>query len=170
METNALPTYDQSDNTTGCCPRFKPEGWDEQDLHFKNKLFVRAKTRHLFHIPINMGSVFKRTFEAIEAAEAQREDDVIVMSRDLSPWTAEHLFSVDKSVPGQETVLLSGDFQTKIFEGPFKDVPKWCNEVQDELSVQGKEVQDIYYFYTTCPKCAKTYGKNYVVALAEIAA
>ena len=25
-----------------------------------------------------------------------------------------------------------------------------------------------YYFYTTCPKCAKEYGKNYVVAVSEV--
>lgn len=169
METNILPAYDMSDNPTGCCPRFMPDGWDDQDLHFKNKLFVRAKTRSLFHIPINMGSVFERTYDAIQAAEAQKDDDIIIMSRDLSPWTSEHLFSVDKTVPGQETVLLNGDFHTKVFEGPFKDAPNWCKEVEDDLSVRGKEVQDIYFFYTTCPKCAKTYGKNYVVALAQMA-
>jgi hypothetical protein len=26
----------------------------------------------------------------------------------------------------------------------------------------------MYFFYTTCPKCAKKYGKNYVVILAQI--
>jgi len=26
----------------------------------------------------------------------------------------------------------------------------------------------MYFFYTTCPKCAKKYGKNYVVILAEV--
>ena len=25
----------------------------------------------------------------------------------------------------------------------------------------------IWFFYTTCPKCAKAYGKNYVVGVAE---
>ena len=44
METNALPKYDMSDNPTICCPRFNTEGWDEQELHFKDKLFVNAKT------------------------------------------------------------------------------------------------------------------------------
>lgn len=26
----------------------------------------------------------------------------------------------------------------------------------------------LYVFYTTCPKCAREYGKNYVVILAEV--
>lgn len=56
MEINALPKYDKSYNPTNCCPRFKPEGWNEQELRFRNKLFVKANTRSIFHIPINMGS------------------------------------------------------------------------------------------------------------------
>ena len=26
----------------------------------------------------------------------------------------------------------------------------------------------LYFFYTTCPKCAKYYGKNYVVLVAQV--
>lgn len=32
----------------------------------------------------------------------------------------------------------------------------------------GKETEKIFYFYTTCPGCAKFYRKNYVVAVAKI--
>lgn len=46
MEENRTPVYDGSDNPTACCPRFKPDGWDGQDLHFKEKLFVKARTRN----------------------------------------------------------------------------------------------------------------------------
>lgn len=42
METNALPKYDESDNPANCCPRFNPEGWYEQELHFKEKLNVKV--------------------------------------------------------------------------------------------------------------------------------
>jgi len=33
---------------------------------------------------------------------------------------------------------------------------------------QGKDVQKLYRYYTTCPKCAKKYGKHYVVILAQV--
>jgi NMD protein affecting ribosome stability and mRNA decay len=26
---------------------------------------------------------------------------------------------------------------------------------------------EMYFFYTTCPKCARKYGKNYVAILAQ---
>ena len=168
MDINALPKYDMSDNPTGCCPRFKSEGWDEQELHFKDKLFVKAKTRSLFHIPINMGSVFPKTLEAIESNNAMGEDEFLVLSYDPSPWTSEHYFSVTKEIPGQQMVQLSGDYMTKVFEGPYKNAPKWEREMQAYVEDKGKDMKHTYFFYTTCPKCAKYYGKNYVVAVAEL--
>ena len=116
MEINALPKYDMSDNPTKCCPRFKQEGWDDQELHFKDKLFVKVKTRSIFHIPINMGSVYPKTFKAIEEANAFSDDNFIVLSHDPSAWTGEHYFSVTKEVPNAEMVTLSGDYLTKVFE------------------------------------------------------
>ena len=168
METNALPKYDMTDNPTGCCPRFHSENWDGQDLQFRDKLFVRAKTRSLAHIPLNMGSVFRKTFKAIEDADAFSDTNFIVLSRDPSAWSAEHLFAVNKEVPGHEMVQLTGDFVTKVFEGPYKQVPRWCEELTQRIKANGKEVKHTYFFYTMCPKCAKTYGKNYVVGVAEI--
>ena len=128
MEINALPKYDMSDNPTNCCPRFNSEGWDEQKLSFKDKLFVKAKTRSIFHIPINMSSVFPKTFSAIDKAHAKGEDEFIVLSYDPSVWTGEHYFSVIKDVPGQKMIHMTGDYLTKVFEGPYKNVPKWEKE------------------------------------------
>ncbi len=168
MEVNTLPHYDTSDNQTGCCPRFNTEGWDERELHFENKLFLKAETKSLFHIPTNMGSVFSKTFGDIESADAHSDGDFIVMSRDPSMWKGEHYFSVTRDVPGHEMVQLSGDFLTKVFEGPFRDIGKWEKEMESYLHSKGLTQKMAYYFYTTCPKCAKVYGKNYVVAVAEV--
>jgi len=168
METNQTPFYDQSENTTGCCPRFKPEGWDDQALHFEGKTFARAKTRSLMHIPLNMGSVFTKTFTAIENAGAVDADQMIVLSRDLSPWSAEHLFPVTKPVPGEKMVTLSGDYRTKVFNAPYRAIYKLGEAFEDQLEAEGLDVDEMYFFYTTCPKCAKAYGENYMVAVAEV--
>lgn len=168
MEINALPKYDMSDNPTNCCPKFNTEGWDEQDLHFKDKLFVKAKTRSIFHIPINMGSVFSKVQSAMENENAIDENNLIILSYDPSAWSGEHYFSTNKNIPGQEMVRLSGDYLTKIFEGPYKNVPEWEKEMIAFVEGKGKKIKKTYYFYTTCPKCAKFYGKNYVVAVSEV--
>jgi len=168
MEINALPKYDMSDNPTNCCPRFNPEGWDEKDLHFKDKLFVKAKTKSIAHMPINMGSIYKKTFSSIEKADAMEKDNFIVLSYDPSAWSGEHFFSVSKEVPGLEMVRMTGDYLTKVFEGPYKNVSKWAKEIQEFVETKGKHANKTYFFYTTCPKCAKFYDKNYVVAVSEI--
>ena len=167
MQTNEIPAYDVTDNDTNCCPRFHPEPWDRQTLHFDNKPFVRAGTVSLFHMPLNMGSVFKRTFEAIEHAHAT-EGGFMVLSHDDSAWHAEHLFSVTRPVAGADMVFLSGDFLTKVFEGPYSQARDWCVQMAEYVRQQGRELDTLYFFYTTCPRCAKHYGKNYVVGVAKV--
>jgi hypothetical protein len=38
----------------------------------------------------------------------------------------------------------------------------------DYVRQREKQLKKLYFFYTTCPKCAKYYGKNYVVLLAQV--
>lgn len=167
MQVNMIPPYDSSDNPTGCCPRFNPQGWEGRHLQFQNKLFVRVTTWSIFHIPLNIGSVFEQTFKDIEAVGAYDENNFIVLSRDLSPWISEHYFAVSKDVPGHDVRRLTGNYLTKVFEGPFKNAPTWHNEMKAYVKSEGNEADKIYFFYTTCPKCVKYYGKNYVVAVAK---
>lgn len=147
---------------------FLQKSQDDQDLHFENKLFLKSKTRSLFHIPLNMGSVFAKTFTAMEKADAMDMDDLIVLSYDPSLWTGEHFFAVRKEVPGQENVRLNGDYLTKVFEGPYKSVPKFEKEMVKFVESKGRKVKKTYFFYTTCPKCMKHYGENYMVAVSEV--
>ena len=167
MQTNQVPKYDMSVNTTGCCPKFNPEGWDAQELHFRDKPMVRAVTMSAMHVPLNMGRVFGRVQRHIAQSEAFDPEDCIVLTRDTSPWAAEHLFSVTRPVASEEMTTLSGDFITKVFEGPYRDARHWYQEMLDMVSARGATPGDVYFFYTTCPRCAKAYGKNYVIGVAE---
>ena len=164
METNAPPRYDASDNPTGCCPRFRPEGWDGAEMHFVDKPFVRARTHSIMHVPLDMGRVFGRVQGAIAKAGAEPPAARLVLSRDLSPYAAEHLFAVDRPVPGEEMTTLSGDFRTRVFEGPYRRVPTWHRALDPEAA---RGADDVWFFYTTCPKCARAYGRNYVVGVVR---
>jgi hypothetical protein len=157
-------------NPTGCCPKFNPEGWDAQELHFSDKPFVKARSRSVLHVPLNMGSVFSRVLKHVEQAGALGADDFIVLSRDLSPWASEHLFAVAKSVPNEEMTTLTGDFVTKVFEGPYRQARRWHREMRRLGRDRNAAPAEIWFFYTTCPKCARAYGKNYVVGVAALAA
>jgi hypothetical protein len=120
------------------------------------------------HIPVNMGKVFERVQKHIVEADAYDPDDTIILSRDVSPWQAEHYFSVSRDIDSEEMVALSGDYLTKVFEGPYNQAKAWFGEMQELARSRGAEPGKIYFFYTTCPKCAKAYGKNYVVGVVEV--
>ncbi|MDU8911620.1 hydrolase [Aestuariicoccus sp. MJ-SS9] len=168
MDTNALPRYDTGTNTTGCCPKFNPIGWDNQTLHFRDKPFVRALTKSAMHVPLNMGTVFTRVQEHIEDSAAFDPEQMIVLSHDLSPWEGEHFFAVTREVEDEEMVTLSGDYMTRVFEGPYSQAKDWMHDMEVAARANGKEPKTVYMFYTTCPRCAKAYGENYVVGVVEV--
>ena len=168
MRVNELPKQDMDKSETGCCPKFNPKPWEEENVTFDKKLFVKAKTMNFLHIPLNMGSVIGKTWEKIQKAGADSKNEFVILSIDSSPWVGEHYFAVNKDVPDVETTRLSGTYLTKVFEGPFKEAGKWVKQTQDYIKSKGKTLKNLYFYYTTCPKCAKHYGKNYVVAFAQV--
>ena len=63
---------------------------------------------------------------------------------------------------------ISGAFLAKVFEGPYRNMRQWIEEMKQYTSSKEKESTQLYFYYTTCPKCAKKLGKNYVVILAKV--
>lgn len=157
--------YEKSE--TGCCPRFKPEPWNEKEVVWKNKLFLKDHVISFLHIPLNFGKVIVKNMERIQEAGALSPEP-IMLSDEKSLWGADIYIAVSKNVPGASMERISGRFLSKVFEGPYKEIGKWVNEMKDFVKRKGKEMRKLYFFYTTCPACAKYYGKNYIVLLAEV--
>jgi len=157
------------DNETGCCPKPNVKDWDDSQVTWKNKKFIKDNTFNFMHIPLNMGSVMKRMWAKVsESKAAPKTEEFILLSCDLSPWKGEHYMSTTKEVSNADNVTISGTFLTKVFEGPYKNATKWVKETEEYVKSKGKKMKKLYFFYTTCPKCAKYYGKNYVIAFAEV--
>ena len=76
--------------------------------------------------------------------------------------------AVDKDIPGYENTTLNGNFFSRIYEGPFKDTGKWCKDFEAHAKSKGFSIKKWYMWYTTCPKCAKKYGKNYVAIISQV--
>lgn len=152
---------------TGCCPRFNPELWDKKEITWKDKLFVKDHVKSFLHIPLNFGSVMKKNMSIIEAAGARNTDNIL-LSDEKSLWGADIFIAVDKDVPTLPQEKISGTFLTKVFEGPYSNAGKWAKEMKEYVKSKGKEPKQLYFWYTTCPKCAKVYGENYTVVWAMI--
>ncbi len=152
---------------TGCCPRFVPEPWDEKEIAWQGKLFVTDRVLCLLHIPLNFGRVVVRNMEKIKAAGALAPEPLMLADH-VSPWRIELYIAAAKEVPGCQMTAISGTFLSKVFEGPYKDAGKWCAQMREFVTARGRQPGKLYHFYTTCPRCAKFYGKNYTVLLAEV--
>ena len=152
---------------TGCCPRFDPKPWDKKKVVFKNKLFLKDKVTCFLHIPLNFGKVMVKDMEKIQNAKALAKKP-LMLSDDCSLWRSDVYIEVTKSVPDAEMARISGTFLTRVFEGDFRNMGKWMKEMKEYVREKGVPMKKMYAFYTTCPACAKAYGKNYVVLLAKI--
>ncbi|MCE5185719.1 MAG: hypothetical protein LLF76_06295 [Planctomycetaceae bacterium] len=153
---------------TGCCARFNPERWDEKEVVWDNKLFVKDRVRCFFYMPLNFSKVIVRQLEKIDKADAYTPEPPVCLSDHTSKWNMDLYIEVAKPVNGAENTPLSGTYLTKVFEGPFKDTRIWCEQMKDWVARKGKAIKRTLMYYTTCPKCAKHYGKNYVVYFAQV--
>ncbi len=150
-----------------CCPKFDPAPWDGKIIEWENKRFIKDKVLTLFYMPINFGGVMKKLDRKVREAGASIPDN-LGLSDHTSKWNMDMYLAVDKQIPDSENVTLSGRFLSKVYEGPFKDTKKWSDDFEAYAKEQGHEIKKWFMWYTTCPKCAKKYGKNYVVIIAEI--
>ena len=150
-----------------CCPQFDPKPWDGKLFEWNNKKFIKDKVSTFLNIPLNFGSVMKRLDENVRNADATMPD-FICLSDHTSKWNMDLYLAVDKDIPNANNVMLSGKFLSKVYEGSFKETGKWCKDFQQYAQSKNVTVVKWYMWYTTCPKCAKKYGKNYVVIVAEI--
>ena len=153
--------------STECCPRFEPTPWDDKIVTWEKKLYLQDRVVSFLHIPLNFGAVMKRSMAVIEAAGA-KSDEMVILSDENSLWGADVYIAISKDIPGARTTTLSGRFMAKVFEGPYRNMKKWIEDMRAFVKSKDKEIKKMFFFYTTCPKCAKKYGKNYVVLMAQI--
>lgn len=153
--------------TPECCPPFDPVPWHEKEFTWDYKIFIKTKVFCIFNMPVNFGGKMRKLLPMIEKAGAAMPD-AMVLSEQTSMWNMNLMIAVDKAVPGIENITLSGRFLSQVFEGSFNQTGKWCRDFAGFVKGKGFEIKKMYMWYTTCPKCARKYGKNYVVLFGEI--
>jgi hypothetical protein len=158
---------DQPIQSTGCCDPFDPKPWDEKEIIWKEKIFVYDHVMNFLHIPLNINSIMTKNVALIGTAGAKSKEQIMITD-EKSLWGSDIYIAVTKKVPGAQMTTLSGTFLTKVFEGPYQNVGKWAEEMKTYVAGKNKTILKLYFSYTTCPKCAKVYGKNYVVLFAQI--
>jgi len=150
-----------------CCPKFDSAPWDGKTFEWQDKKFIKDKVFTLFYMPMNFGLAMKRVNEKVEKTDAIIQDGMW-LSDHTSKWNMDLCVAVDKEIPNAENTTLSGKFLSKVYEGNFKDTRIWTKDFANYAKGKSMRAKKMYMWYTTCPKCAKKYGKNYVVIIGQI--
>lgn len=150
-----------------CCPQFKPEPWDDKVFEWTNKPFVKDSVCTIYYMPLNFGAAIRRVDKKVSAAGGKMTD-WMCLSHHTSKWNMDIFISVDKEIAGAHNMVLNGRFYSKVYEGDFKETGDWCKDYDALVKSKGFTVKKMYMWYTTCPKCAKKYGKNFVVIVSEL--
>lgn len=150
-----------------CCPKFNPAPWDKKTIQWKNKKFIKDKVFTIFFMPVNFGQVMTKMSNKVEKAGAKFVDN-LCLSDHTSMWSLDLYLAVDKKIEGAENVTITGKFLTKVYEGDFKDTGVWAKDFESYAKSKKAKVKKMYMWYTTCPGCAKKYGKNYVVLVGQL--
>ena len=176
-----------ADDVDVCCPKFDPATYTDEDgnpykeITWDEKPFVKDGTYCCYYIPLAFGRGMTRALKKIEKSGAEvPKEDFMVLSDCHSPWYSNIFVTVtkDKDVEGAQIEKISGTFLAKAFEGDYSNMGNWAREMQvlvkeitEKKEVEPVDTNDmkIYFYYPTCPKCAKKHGKNHVVLYAKIA-
>ncbi|MFA6506673.1 MAG: hydrolase [Treponemataceae bacterium] len=155
-----------------CCPKFDPLPWDGKKNEWKEKPFLMRTIPQLFHMPLPWiyGKAITEMWERAQKLNiAPPIKDFLLLAYDPSPWKSELYLSVTGEHPDAGNIVkISGTFMSKVFDGPYQDVPKYIKALEAFVRSEGKTPKKYYFYFTTCPKCAKKYGHNYIVAFAEV--
>jgi hypothetical protein len=155
-----------------CCPEFKPEKWDKKTLSWDNKKFIQDSIPEFFHIPFPpmIGKKITRMWKAVEQAgvASPKKEDTLILFHDSTPFKGEIYISVEKDVPTENNIVISGSFVSIVFDGGYNAIPKFVKIMNEHLAETGKKAKDYYIHYAYCPKCAKKFGHNYMILFAKV--
>ena len=91
-----------------------------------------------------------------------------MFSKEESMFSSTLLISLKRDAKDLETERLSGKYISMIFENGYGQTPKWTRQVERYMKEQGKVAVELLFWYATCPKCARKYGKTQKVIFAKV--
>jgi hypothetical protein len=153
-------------NASCCCSNLKREDFDRKVFDWKDKPFYETSYFSLFRMPLTYGSAVKKAIAVLKSKNLA-VDPMLTLSGEESMFYSSLLIEMgrDDGVPVRK---ISGKFVSMFFEGRYRDTGKWVKEVIDYCRSQGHETKELYFFYATCPRCARHYGRAQTVIFAKI--
>lgn len=160
------------DQNLECCPVFEVEKWDKKSFNWESKLFIKETMGTFFHIPFppTIWKKMTKLHAMAEKREATIPDvsDALILFRDPSAFKSELYYHVTKDVEGANNTSITGQFEARVFDGPYNSIPKFMKEMEAYVKEKNLVAKDFYVHYAYCPKCAKERGHNYMILFAQV--
>ncbi len=167
QEISYLNHTNQMEQNDICCPVLDLEHWDDKLHEWSDKGFLSETVYTCYYVPLNFRWVIRRLDKILENSEAT-VPHYLCLSEPLSPWKMMIYLAVDRKLEEKNYIELNGMFYSRVFDGPYKHIPKWWKQLHEIVKSKGFQTKRQFIWYTTCPKCAKKRGNNYVVLFASL--
>lgn len=136
-------------------------------LVWNDRPFLKVKVKTVFYVPLDLGKKLRRAQAQLEGAGAAVPGGLVLMQH-RSPWELDLFIDVAGPVPGAEIVTIGGTFLTRVFDGHYRDAPRFAAEMQHHVEDRGRRLRKLYYAWNACPSCARATGRNSCVVFAEV--
>ncbi len=149
------------------CPRLVREEWDRQIHQWDKKPFYALPYRSFFGWPTNLA---RQTAAAVDLLSRRGllESIPINFAVNEQSFGGTLLISINRNVKDLETRAISGKFMSFFFEGKYTQRTDWIRQVYRYGRANNLNFHELYFWYATCPTCAKKQGYAQVVIFGKI--
>ena len=155
-----------------CCPPFDVQKWDKKTFNWEKEHFIKDTIGTFFHYPfppIVRKKITKLRAIALHAqATIHDKSEGLILLYDPSPFLSEIHYRVMREVEGADNSEFSGTFVTRVFDGPYKEIPRFMHQMKRYLTERNLTAEKYFIHYAYCPDCAKAHGHNYMVFFAQV--
>lgn len=120
----------QTITPTGCCEPFNPEPWQDKEITWTSKLFVKDRVTSFLHIPLNFGGKVVKNMNLIKSAAPKQS--INLCSPMKIPYGARiFILTLSKKFWGQKWLSFPAHFSLKFLKArirmPANGRKKWKN-------------------------------------------
>lgn len=147
------------------CRERDGEAFEGAEEDWSGKAFYVVGTPLAFHIPLRIGRDIEKAVSEAEAKGYTVDDDSRLLQKDAL-FKGQVLLEIRDPQEGDPRVFIMAQetrAEGTFFNGPWSRLGTPTKKLVDTLVARGKTVKDIYFWYLTCPVCAKERGYQTVV-------
>lgn len=145
------PAAPTTTETTACkCPTINAAEWDKQKKQL-DKTFYKTFSPRLFNYPLSFPIDLERAKQGAIKKGYKIPDNPMILDTGGMFWATVMLEVNGVTGTDSSVVSFSGkNLYTKVSKRPWKEIDQDIAELKTEM---GSEPAELYFWWTSCPKC-----------------